>query len=132
MKPEDDIIFLAKDNPSPASQVGHIARYFTKLGEGYILIYYLLFIYFFNVIVFSAALLSILNCKPLIESGISGWGKILGVIPMGMVGAPDAVSLPCVHLPYGTGRLCSSVEEDSWVSHGAGGRRWFSEQNIWK
>lgn len=44
MKPVDDIIFIAKGNHSPASQVGHIARYIMKLGEGYILIYYYCFI----------------------------------------------------------------------------------------
>lgn len=109
MRPVDDIIFIAKDNPSPASQVGHIARYLTKLGEGYILIYYLLFIYFKNITVFSAVLCSILSFKSLIKFGLLWLGQNTCNYSHGMVGAADAASLPCVYVPYGTDWLCSGV-----------------------
>lgn len=132
MKPEDDIIFLAKDNPSPASQVGHIARYFTKLGEGYILIYYLLFIFFLMLLFFlqrcSAYLIVSLSLSLAFLAGAKylelfpwGWLELLMLFPCPVcifLMAQAGFAVVWKRIP---GSLMGQEEGDG-----------FSEQNIWK
>lgn len=98
-----------------------------KLDEGYILIYYLIFLFFFfNITCFSAVLHSRLSCNPLIETGLLAFlvkAKYLQLFPWGWLELLLLLHCPIVYLPYGTDCLCSGVAGRGFLGLSQGRRK---------
>lgn len=90
-------ISIAKDNSSPASQVGHTATYVMTLDGGYTLLIYFSFTFFiFSLMWFCAVLHGSLGWFPPIEPGLLSLlvrAKYLQLFQWGLVGTPAGASL---------------------------------------